>query len=58
MCKFLCGPLSLVKGLILFPLKLMAFISGVVFVAYLSVVLCALVSKDGYDWLSYTCTAN
>lgn len=57
-CIFSHWPQILIKQIILFPLKLMAFISSVVLGAYIIVILCAIFSKDGYDWISYICTVD
>lgn len=58
MCLFSHWSLFLTKKIIFFPLKFLAFVGSVVFGAYIIVVLCAILSRDGYEWLSYTCTVN
>lgn len=57
-CLLLRYPFILIKKIILLPLKFIALISSVAFMAYLFVILCAFLSKDGYDFISYTCTPN
>lgn len=56
MCLLSCWPFIIVKKIILFPLKIFWILGNVLLVAYLSILLCAFCSKDGYQLIRRTCT--
>lgn len=57
-CLFSRWPLIVIKKIVLFPLKFMAFMSSAVLVAYIFIILCAFLSKGEFDWTSYTSTGD
>lgn len=57
-CLFSNWSFFLLKQIILIPLKIVIFLGSALFVAYLTVILCAVCSNDGYDWMMETCSIN